>query len=734
MRVAPERSMKQILRKGLKDIIVDEVPDPVVSPHHVLVRPLYSLISSGTETASIHQEGVVKAVANDPSQITKVWNALKGSPLRTLAEVRAKFSEYAVLGYAGAGLVVEKHPTVTDLEVGDRVAYGGEGTGHGETIPVGRNLAARVPENVAFDHACFTTLGSIALNGVRIANISLGERVAVIGLGLVGQLIAQLARLQGGFVIATDLKPDRVELARRLGADEALVGGSEFPGQVRALSNGQGVDCVIIAAAAKSDAPCRIAVDICRDRGRIVDVGAVELNFPWYETYLKELQVLMARAYGPGSYDPAYERKGQDYPQAYVRWTENRNMEEFLRLVSQGRIQIDPLITHRFPLEDAAKAYETIMDPSANTLAVVVKYPAADLAEPLAEYRPKRRVDVSGHAAGTSAVGVALIGAGNLARWAHLPNLKKTPGVRLRAIHSSSGARGKSYALRFGAEYCASDYSEILNDAETQVVVIVSRNPQHAPQALAALHAGKHVFVEKPMALTQQECRDLFRAVEETGKQLTVGFNRRYAPTYLAVKKQLAKRTGPAVLNCRVNSPGISGSYWMADPAIGGAILGEACHFVDLMYWLLDSEPVEVSAYSLPTGKQDPIGENNLVAAFRFADGSIANLTYCTVGSKTSGGERLEAFAPGSGAVAEDFKQSIIRTGTISKQSSWFAEKGYEDQMSDFFAALKQGKAPAITVRDGVRSTLGCLCMMQSARERTPQPIDIEEFLASPPR
>jgi predicted dehydrogenase len=726
--------MKQILRKGLKDIIVDEVPDPVVSPHHILVRPIYSLISSGTETASIHQEGVMKAVANDPSQITKVWNALKGAPLRTLAEVRAKFSEYAILGYAGAGLVAEKHPSVTDIEVGDRVAYGGEGTGHGETIPVGRNLAARIPDNVSFDHACFTTLGSIALNGVRIANISLGERVAVIGLGLVGQLIAQLARLQGGFIIATDLKPDRVELARQLGSDEALVGGSEFSGQVRALTNGQGVDCVIIAAAAKSDAPCRIAVDICRDRGRIVDVGAVELNFPWYETYLKELQVLMARAYGPGSYDPAYERKGQDYPAAYVRWTENRNMEEFLRLISQGRIQIDPLITHRFALEDASRAYETIMDPSANTLAVLVKYPAADLADPLAEFRPKRRIDVTRHAGASSAVGVALIGAGNLARWAHLPNLKKTPGVRLRAIHSASGARGKSYALRFGAEYCASDYAEILTDPEIQVVVIVSRNQQHASQALAALRAGKHVFVEKPMALTQEECRDLFQAVEETGKQLTVGFNRRYAPTYLALKKQLTKRTGPAVLNCRVNSPGISGSYWMADPATGGAILGEACHFVDLMYWLLDSEPVEVSAYSLPTGKQDPIGENNLVAAFHFADGSIANLTYCTVGSGTSGGERLEAFAPGTGAVAEDFKQSIIRTGVVRKRSSWFAEKGYEEQMRSFFAALKQGKPPDVTVRDGVRSTLGCLCMLQSAREHAPRAIDIEEFLASPPR
>jgi predicted dehydrogenase/threonine dehydrogenase-like Zn-dependent dehydrogenase len=727
--------MKQILRKGLKDIIVDEVPDPVVSPHHVLIRPIYSLISSGTETASIHQEGVLKAVADNPSQLSKIWNVLKvQGPLKTLSEVTAKFSEYAVLGYAGAGLVVEKHSTVTGIEVGDRVAYGGEGTGHGETVRVGRNLVAKIPDNVLFDHACFTTLGSIAINGVRIANISLGDKIAVIGLGLVGQLIAQLARLQGGFIIATDLKPDRVELARSLGADAALAGSSELSAPILSLTNGQGVDCVIIAAAAKSDAPCRIAVDICRDRGRIVDVGAVQLNFPWYETYLKEIQVLMARAYGPGSYDPAYELQGQDYPLPYVRWTENRNMEEFLRLLSQDRVQIDPLITHRFPLENAVSAYETIMDGSTNSLAVLVKYPAADLAEPLAEFQPKRRVDVNGHAGPSSTIGVGLVGAGNLARWAHLPNLKKTPGVHLRAIQSASGARGKSYAVRFGADYCATDYAEILKDPEIQAVVIVSRNQQHAAQALAALHAGKHVFVEKPMALTQEECRELSRAVEDTGKQLTVGFNRRYAPTYLALKRQMAKRTGPAMLNCRVNSPGISGSYWMADPAIGGAILGEACHFVDLMYWLVDFEPIEVSAYSLPTDKKDPIGENNLVAAFRFADGSIANLTYCTVGSRTSGGERLEVFATGLGAAAEDFKQSVIRTGSVRKSSSWFAEKGYEVQMRSFFSALKQGRPPDITVRDGVRATLGCLRMLESAREHAPCPIDIEDFLASPPR
>jgi predicted dehydrogenase len=285
--------------------------------------------------------------------------------------------------------------------------------------------------------------------------------------------------------------------------------------------------------------------------------------------------------------------------------------------------------------------------------------------------------------------------------------------------------------LRFGAEYCTSHYDEILGNPAIQVVAIVSRNPQHAAQALTALRAGKHVFVEKPMALTEQECSELYRAVQESGKQLTVGFNRRYAPSYIRMKQQISKRTAPAVLNCRINSPGISGSYWMADPAIGGAILGEACHFVDLMYWLLDSEPTEVFASSLPTGRKDPIGENNLAATFSFADGSIANLTYCTVGSRTSGGERVEAFVPGVGVSAENFRESVVRAGLVSKSSSWFAEKGYEDQMKSFFSALRLGKSADITVRDGVRSTLGCLRMLQSAREHSPCSLDLDQFLAS---
>jgi predicted dehydrogenase len=716
--------MKQVIRKGLKDIIVDEVPDPVLAPHHVLVRPLYSLISSGTETASIHRDSLLKEVGENPSHLRKIWNvAMKTGPLATLAEVRAKFSEYAVLGYSGAGVVAARHSSVTDLEIGERVAYGGEGTGHGETILVGRNLAARIPAGIGCEHACFATLGAIAMNAVRTARIELGDVVAVIGLGLVGQLVAQLVRLQGGVVIAIDLNSTRADLASSLGADHAIAGPSAVEG-VRALTNGRGVDCAIVAAASKSAAPAQHALSLCRDRGRICVVGAVGMEFPWNDMYLKEIQLFMSRAYGPGSYDPTYEKHALDYPLPYVRWTENRNMEEFLRLIAAGRIDVRPLVTHEFVLDEAAKAYDTILDPSAGSLAVLLRYPAASEPDPVASFRPVRKTVLNGATRTKEKIEFGLAGAGNLAKWEHLPNIKKLAGVGLRGVFSTAGVRGKSYALRFGAVYATSEYEELLKDPEIDAVLIVSRNPQHAPQALAALRAGKHVFVEKPMALTAEECTQLTAAVAESGKHLTVGFNRRFAPYYREIKHALARRAAPAVVQCRINSPGISGAYWMADPSIGGAILGEACHFIDLMYWLLDSEPVSVSAYSLPTGKADPIGENNIVASFRFADGSIGNLTYCTVGSATSGGERVEAFAQGVGAFTEDFRKVAVQKGLRASRSKLWADKGYYEQMAEFVESIRTGRAPAVTVDDGVRATLGCLAMMASAKDGTPVALD----------
>ncbi len=722
--------MKQVLRKGLKHIVVDEVPDPVVTPHHILVRPFYSLISSGTESASIHHGSIFKEVADKPSHLRTLLDVAKAAgPLRTAAEVKAKFTEYAVLGYAGAGIVVDKHPSVRDIEIGERVAYGGEGTGHAETILAGRNLVVKVPDDVSLEHACFTTLGSIAMNATRTASLGMGDVVAVIGLGLVGQLIAQLVRLQGGVCIAIDLKADRVELARTLGAEHALPGWSQIDEEIKAITGGRGVDCAIVAAAAKSSAPCRQALQLCRDRGRMVIVGAVELDFPWEEMYMKEIQLFMSRAYGPGSYDVEYEKRGHDYPVSYVRWTENRNMEEFLRLVAIGRIDLASLISHQFSLEEAAVAYEAVMDQASNSLAVLLRYPAARSAESAPAFTPRRKVEVVAPSQRTDELRVALVGAGNLARWTHLPNLKKIPGARLQAVYSASGARGKSYARRFGAAYCCSDYQEILNDGDIDVVMILSRNQHHADQAIAALKAGKHVFLEKPMALTEEECRRLCGAVADSAHHLTVGFNRRFAPFYAEQKRQLARRAGVAVINCRVNSPGISGSYWMADPAVGGAILGEACHFVDLMYWLVESEPVAVSAFSLPTGKRAPIGENNLVASFRFADGSIGNLTYCTVGSKTSAGERVEAFAPGIGVVVENFKRLEIQTASRQKRSQFWPDKGYLAQWESFLTRIRKGDAPEVTARDGARATISCLRMMESARALGPCEIDLEGTL-----
>jgi predicted dehydrogenase/threonine dehydrogenase-like Zn-dependent dehydrogenase len=720
--------MKQVLRKGLRDIVVEEVPDPLPQPHHVLVRPAFSLISSGTETASLHQDGVIAELRHNASHLQKVAAAVKtAGPARTFSEVKAKFSEYAVLGYSGAGVVTDVHPTVDDIAPGQLVAFGGEGSGHGETVLAGRNLVVSVPDGLPLEHASFATLGSIALHAVRRANIGLGETVAVIGLGIVGQLVAQLARLQGGRVAAIDLKTDRIDLARQLGADCAVT--PEMAGEIRSQTGGRGADCVIVAAAARSAAPSRQALDICADRGRLVIVGAVPVDFPWHEMYVKEITLFMSRAYGPGSYDPTYEKQGRDYPITYVRWTENRNMAEFLRLVHQGRIVLGPLVTHQFEIENAATAYRTILDPAARSVAVLLRYPTADrLARPEG-VAPLRRVEVvtRPHRAGQLRVG--LVGAGNLARWVHLPVIQKLRGVELRGICSTGGARALSYAKRFGARYGCTDFQELLQDRDVDVVFILTRNQHHAAQAAAALAAGKHVFVEKPMALTEEECRLLEQAVRQSGRQLTVGFNRRHAPFYLELKRRLAGRTTPAVINCRVNSPGISGSYWMADPAIGGAVLGEACHFVDLMYWLLDSEPVTVSAFTLPTGQQHPVGENNLVASFRFADGSIGNLTYCTVGSRTSGGERVEVFGEGIGVATEDFTRLDVRTTARTSRSRWWPDKGYAGLVGSLVDAIRDGGALSVTVRDGARATIGCLRMLESARLSSPSAIDLERSI-----
>ena len=714
--------MKQVIRKGLKEIIVDEVADPVVSSNHVLVRPFYSLISSGTETADIHTDSIVKEVADNPSHLQTVWKIMmKTDPVSTFNEVRAKFKDYAVLGYSGAGIIIDKDEKVTDLKIGQRVAYGGEGTGHGETINVGRNLIARVPDAVSFQEACFTTLGAIAMNSVRLSQINVGETVAVIGLGLVGQLVAQLVRCQGGVVIAIDLDKKRVEMAKETGADYGLTASESVVQEVKALTGGRGADCVIVAAASKSPKPLQDGVSMACDRGKVVMVGACPIDIPRAEMYVKELSFMVSRAYGPGSYDPTYEKQGVDYPISYVRWTENRNMEEFLRLVSVGKVNLKPLISHEFALEDAPQAYDLIMGGNgSSSLAVVLKYPVNESANALESYNPNRKIVVSSAPVQKDEIKFAMVGAGNLAKWAHLPAIQKIAGANLHAVYSNRGAQGKSYAMRFGAKYSTSDYEQILNDADIDAILISSRHKEHAQQAIDALNAGKHVFIEKPMAVTIEECQAIYRAVQNSGKRLMVGFNRRFAPYYTEMKREISKRTSPMVISTRMNSPGIENG-WAAEKSQGGVVLGEGCHFIDLMYWMLESEPVSVSAYGF--------GEHNVAATLKFADGSIGNFIYTVVGSETSGGELVEVFAPGVNVLSEDFKRIVIKKKKRDARSKFFAAKGYQEQLESFVKSLKNGTETEVTAIDGTRATLGCLLMLESVRTGEAKEFNLDEIL-----
>ncbi len=714
--------MKQVVREGLKNIIVSEVADPTVTFNHVLVRPFYSLISSGTETADIHTDNIVKEVADNPSHLRTVWNVMKKTdPISTFNEVRAKFSDYAVLGYSGAGMIVVRDDNVTDLNIGQRVAYGGEGTGHGETINVGRNLVARVPDNVSFQEACFTTLGAIAMHSVRLAKINIGDTVAVIGLGLVGQLVAQLVRCQGGVVVAIDLNKNRVELAKETGADIGIIASDTTVSQVRAATAGRGADRVIIAAASASPLPLQQGVSMSCDRGTVIMVGSCPIDVPRSDMYVKELKFMVSRAYGPGSYDPTYEKQGVDYPISYVRWTENRNMEEFLRLISIGRIKVKPLITHEFELDNAPAAYETIMGNGKNSLAVVLKYPVNDEPDPIESFRPARKIEFERTPGKKDEIRFALIGAGNLAKWAHLPALKKIKNAKLHAVHSNSGARGKSYAMRFEANYVTSEYDKIFQDPDVDAVIVATRHKDHGAQVVDALNAGKHVLVEKPMAVTLAECRAIYRAVESSGKQLMVGFNRRFAPFYVEMKRQFSGRSSPLVISTRMNSPGIENG-WAAEAAEGGVVLGEGSHFVDLMCWVTGSEPTSISAQWF--------GQHDLVASLKFADGSIGSFIYTVVGSESSGGELVEAFAPGVAVSTEDFKKLTIKKKSRANRSKFFADKGYREQLEAFVRAIRTGEPAGADVLDGTRATLGCLLMLESARTGGPQEISLDKVLA----
>ncbi|HLJ11278.1 MAG TPA: bi-domain-containing oxidoreductase, partial [Planctomycetaceae bacterium] len=536
--------------------------------------------------------------------------------------------------------------------------------------------------------------------------------VAVIGLGLVGQVVTQLLSAAGARVFGIDVLPQRLELAARSGAERCIGAGTDAPGEIVRLTGGLGADRVMICASTASNEVIEQAIEMARDRGRIVMVGFVGMDIPQDKFYMKELDLVVSRSYGPGRYDSQYEQHGNDYPIGYVRWTENRNMQEFLRLVQDGRLDIESLITHEFALTEATCAYEQLIADPSQCLGILLRYdecPVPDLSKVLLTAGPKRPTEKK------SVVNVAVVGCGGFARQFHLPNVKASADLRLRAIVASSGHSAKEMAKRYGADYCSTRLDEVLADDSIDALMILTRDTSHARMTAEALRAGKHVFCEKPLTVSFDECEMLADMLQAGGPLCTVGFNRRFAPLVERLRDLLKRVSGPRMLVYRVNAGPLPRDNWIYDPAYGrGRIIGEACHFVDLLCDLAGAEPISVTAHALNDTSECQL--EDVAAVFHFADGSIGNLIYTASGTTAYAKERLEIFCGGNVYVLDDFRRLAVRGAKRLDVKDRSGDKGHAAELAHFVASVQGQESLAVSHIDGIRATLACLGIGESVQ------------------
>jgi len=620
------------------------------------------------------------------------------------------------LGYSSAGFVSEVGSRVPDISPGQRVACAGLGyANHAESVFVPRNLIARVPDGVSDAEATFVTVGAIAMHGVRQAELTLGEFVVILGMGLVGQIAAQICKASGCRVFCVDVDGSKVELAKELGCFDGSSGAEgDLIASVMEHTRGVGADAVIITAGTKSSQPIHLAPKLSRDRGRVVAVGDIGHDVPRRLYYDKEIDLKQSRSYGPGRYDPSYEEGGRDYPIGYVRWTENRNMELFLELVSQKSLQLLPLVTHRYPIEDAKKAYSHLDGSSKESyIAILLEYDARKSLEVSVRLdslsETKRRV---------TDVGFAVVGAGQFAQGVLLPALRKVPGTYFHGFATSSGLTTVNIARKFQAPVCTSDYRQLLDAGEVSAVLVATRHDTHAQIVSDAMKAGKHCFVEKPLAINQAELNKVIEAHAASSVILQTGYNRRFSP--LACRLKEAMSGSPLVMQYRINAGFIPGAHWHQDDEIGGGrIVGEICHFVDLMQYLCGAYPASVSAIAV-NDSNAPADPDNLVISLTFFDGSVGSITYAACGDSSFPKERLEVFGGGRVGVIDGWRSLVIQgNGRHTRQRCWFeAQKGFREEMNAFVSSIRDGE-PAISFSSQVataRATFGIQTSIRTGR------------------
>ena len=697
--------MQQLLQ-SLADgrIVLEEIPVPAPAPGALLMRTSRSLISSGTERMLVEfgRAGWVEKIRQQPERAQQALNKIRTDGiLATLEAVRSKLNQPIPLGYCNVGRVVEAGADAGEFRVGDRVVSNGS---HAEFVAVGRNLCAEIPESVGDDEAVFAPLAAIALQGLRLAEPAIGERICVIGLGLIGLITVQLLRANGCRVLAVDPDPAKSDLARQFGADVVdLRAGQDVVRLAGQFSSDEGMDAVLITASTDSNEPIEQAARMCRQRGRIVLIGVTGLTLNRADFYKKEISFQVSCSYGPGRYDELYENQGIDYPFGLVRWTEQRNFQAVLRLMESGQLDVRPLISHRFEFGEAGKAYDLLADRTQPSLGIVLEYPGGAKSAPVTR-RILVRAPVSESTAPASestapATAVAFIGAGNYAGRVLMPAFRAA-GARLVTVASAGGINAARHARQYGFESASTDAEAVLAAPDVDCVVIATRHDSHAQFVQRALAAGKHVFVEKPLALTLPEVGAIETALEapvlRPARMLMVGFNRRFAPLAQRVKTLLGAVQGPKSFIVTVNAGAAPAGHWTVEAAGGGRIIGEACHFIDLLRFLADC-PITAhgakSSRSAGTVSADPSVEISL----NFADGSMGTIHYLTTGHASFAKERVEVFASGRVLQLDNFRRlRAYGWPGFRSQRLWRQDKGQMACAAAFLHAIRAGGPPPI--------------------------------------
>lgn len=708
--------MKQLLQ-NIKDgkTIVEDVPVPTPRDGQALVKVSASLVSAGTERMVVEfaEKSYLGKARSRPDLVKQTLDKAKREGLMpTVQAVFNRLDQPMVLGYSSAGTIIALGKNMNGFKVGQRVACAGGGYAvHAEYNLVPKNLLTPLPKNVDFESAAFTTLGAIALHGFRLAEPQLGENVAVIGLGLVGLLTIQIAAAAGCNVLGIDLDPKRVKLASSLGLQAVTRQNAESSAQ--AFTANRGFDAVIICADTSSNDPIELAGVIARDRARVVATGAVGLNIPRKIYYEKELSFINSRSYGPGRYDSNYEENGVDYPIGYVRWTEGRNFQSIVDLLSSRKLKVESLITHRFPIEKGIQAYEVITGKKKESfLGVLLKYDETKgemgkkIEFPSVVHRPP------------SVVKLGVLGAGLYANATLLPVIKNNKDFELIGIASSAGLHAQHSGKKFGFQYATSSEDEIINDKNINTIAILTRHDSHADLVVKALKAGKHVFVEKPLAINGTQLSAISKQLKANPQSLlTVGFNRRFSPLAQTLSSFLLHRNEPLHAHYRVNAGYIPQNHWTQDPVIGGGrIIGEACHFIDLITYLVGASPVSVNAHALPNNGK--YGEDNVSMTFTFPDGSIGVVDYLANGDKSLPKERLEVFCDGMVAVLDDYVSLTVTKDGNKKVESMAQDKGWKNEMIAFAKAIKGGGEPPIPYEQLIAVTKSTFAVVESILSR----------------